>query len=845
MEKIDKSPKNSKLLNNLKLYFAMSLVALLATPKDAFTQTQNNANTTVAQNKNAMSISEYNELLQKREKITKDALDKINHSYENTTDYLEKTQKQIFLNSFSNNKNLVKYNMNQIIDILRQDFKINVGDDPIEILNAALIQISKEEKMQNLSSFTNKISSKKFDIATINAYWYVQANNKNTRKDVNWEFMPTFNITSYWSLETIISILKNWKYNANYNNFSSTQNIKPDNNGNNLGGTININNNESWSIINLDDEKKPTTSKETIRTKEIKKNEEDKNDNEIINLDDVWDITNPNKNDVKKEEIKKKSEKELEKNTQNDNKRNNEIIDLDDDSILNLDNDIKPEKEEINEKPKNEVGNKKMNDILDDDKIMKDNNQQKKLEEIYKNADEETKKDIEKDIKWWDDNKIIDLDKKNNEIINLDEESTETSIIDINEPNQEKQNIDMFVDYDFVNELKQSSPILEQKEKTVKLMKENLVVKDFVEKLEEVWISFKKWDDNNVNRTSAILRNVNWDFEFGYEMLKIVKESNLRWAEAVKSIIFQTWAKELIEDDNLKIVENMSWNEQLLEKSLSKEKINWISYQEIVDVVNWFKSDELKKAFMYWLLNNDVVAAQKVMWMDINCDNRYPDYKASNKIWKTELNKIKKLWQTRKYMNGNEIMANKNIPQDVKDAYKKFVSGEYNNKWKAYIILSKTDFNMYMFSTNHTLLSRQNTLIWMDVWDQKNDPYSGSQTTPGWIYEIWNKFEKSDSGEDFFKKYWTHYIVIIWQQWQSNISDKYTIWIHWTYEKDPSRDIKIKSNNTKDRRGSNGCINLEDLKFWEIINHAKLWSTMFVTYEPSSQDIQKFLANNK
>jgi hypothetical protein len=40
--------------------------------------------------------------------------------------------------------------MNEIKDILIQNFKLNVGEDPIEILNMALIQISKEEEMTNL-----------------------------------------------------------------------------------------------------------------------------------------------------------------------------------------------------------------------------------------------------------------------------------------------------------------------------------------------------------------------------------------------------------------------------------------------------------------------------------------------------------------------------------------------------------------------------------------------------------------------------------------------------------------------------------------------------------------------
>lgn len=930
MEIPKKSIWSNNRLNSLKLYFAMSLVWLLASPNDNFAQNQNSGNISIIQHINAMNVSEYNKLLKKRDQITTNALAKFDHDYKNVTDYLEQTQQQIFLNSFKNNKNLVRSNLNEIKSILVQNFKIEIGEDPIEILNAALMQIAKEEKMNNLGYFTNKISKNKFDIATINAYWYVQASNKNTWKDSNGELMPTFNIASYGSLETVIALLKNGKYTANYNDFSNYQHIETEDNINNTQND----NNDSWNeIINLD---------------------ENVNSNGVINLDDdeTPKVNGNDKNEeikkepVKKEEIKKDDVKknpekkdDVKKNDVNNEinlDHNNGVINLDDETDSNDQNwvNLGPD---VN---KNEIGNTKMNEILDNDEIMEKNNQQKKLEEIYQNADEETREEIKKDIVWWDDNKIVNLDDDNVNVVDIDANNLNTNwvfknikdkiwylgkininenIIEIKPSSWQYESIikneifekiwqygdliikseffynsnnqidkielklwevkkleinnDMSVMYNFNYELRQELPIEEQKQKIEKLIKDFPVLASFVNKLEKVWIYFNKWDNTNVNRTAAILRSVNGNFWFGDEAIDFAIEWNVKWSDLVGHIILQAWAsdmssyqlnlmynnfknpantnKKIILDenmfvnDNLDIVQNMSWNSDVLSKKLSKDKLNNISYQGIIDVVSRFKSDDLKKAFMYALLNDDIIAAQKVMWMDLNCHSRYPDYKADNKIGTTELNKIKKLWDTRKYIDQNDIMANKNIPQDVKNAYNKFVSGEYNNKWKPYTILSKTDFNMYLFSTNHILLSRQNTLIWVDVWDQKNDPYAGSQTTPTGMYEIWNKFDKSQSGENFFQKYWTHYVVLIPLQWQYTMSDKYSMWIHWTYENDPSRDTKIKSNNAKDRRDSNGCINTEDAKFGELFNHATIWWIMFITSEPSNKEIQNFLANNK
>ncbi len=823
-----------------------------------------------------ISISEYNNLMTKRDANIKKELDKFqNHSYENVTDYLEKTQKQFFLNSYKNNRNMVRNNINKIWDILKNKYGYKLSDDPIEILNTAIIQISQSGKIDNLSQYSNGINVKNFDINTINAHGFIEAHYKNLWQVSNGELSPTFNPSAIGWLDVYVKILEEAEKTTNYNQNTTIQKpteVKEEKPTGWWTSTINL---DQWNwAINLDEEKpvvienKPTIVQEKpVENKPIieeKKPEEKKKEdnwtinldqwNWAINLDEEKPVVIENKPTIVQEkpvenkpiiEEKPAEEKPIieEKKPDEKKKEDNWTINLDwPNWVINLDEDST--KTDENKNPK--IGNQEMEDLLNDDEKMEEHNHQKKLEEIYENADEETKRNIENQIKWEKPNEWnINRDKW--ETINLDEwnQKNDINVVDINSPIQTIEKIDMFVDYDFVNELAQNSPIEQQRDKIQKLMDENKIVKDFVKKLEELWINFEKWNDTDVNRTSAILRNVNWNFEFGFEAVRIAKESNLKWAEAVKSIIFQTWAKTLIEDDNLKIVENMSWNTELLEKSLSKEKLNWVSYQEIIDVVWWFKDNELKKVFMYHLLNNDIISAQRVMWMELNCHSKYTEYKAGTKIWKSELQKIKKLWETRRYMDQNEIMANPSIPQDVKNAYMKFVNWEFNNKWKPYTILSKTDFNMYLFSNNHRLLSRQNVLIGSEVGDHPNNPMNWSRTTPGGLYEVWNNFEKSVSGENFFKKYWTHYIVLIPSQWQYKLSDQYTMWIHWTYENDPSRDTKIRSKDAKDRRGGTGCINLEDLKFGEAFNHLNIWWILFITYEPSSQEIEKFLAKNK
>ena len=680
MEKLNNKINAKMFINTLKLYIAMSVAGILATPSESFSQTTNNNN--ISLNITKISISEYENFIKKRDDNIKKKLDKFeNHGYTSTIDYLEQTQRQIFLNSYKNNKNMVRNNINKIWDILKNKYWYKLSDDPIEILNTAIIQIAQSGKIDNLSRYSNGIIMKNFDINTINAHGFIESHYKNLWQVSNGELSPTFNPSAIGWLVIYIQILENALKTTNYEQYTPIQ--------------------------------KPTE----VKKEKIIETKEDNISNEwvtSISLDQsIW------------------------------------VINLDENRVV-----IIEDKPMIEKKPiiKNEPIIEQKN-IIENKPIVDDQNT---VWRVIKN----------------------DNSKGNSSTINLDTKSSVINLDSWHSDTTKNNNVNVNKNEDQTD-----------------------------------WISNQKSEEIDLWQTTKKTINI--------------------------------WLDDIETNEILQIVESMSWNNDILTKNLSKDKLNWISYQEIIDVVWWFKDNELKKAFMYHLLNNDIISAQRVMWMELNCHTRYPEYKAGTKIWKAELQKIKKLWETRRYMGQNEIMANASIPQDVKNTYMKFVNWEFNNKWKSYTILSKTDFNIYLFSNNHRLLSRQNALIGKEVWDHQNNPTNWSRTTPGGLYEVWNSFEKSVSGENFFKKYGTHYVVLIPLQWQYKMSDKYTVWIHWTYENEPSRDTKIKSKNSADRRGGTGCINLEDIRFGEALNHLNIWWILFITYEPSKEDIEKFLSNKK
>ncbi|HPC34643.1 MAG TPA: L,D-transpeptidase family protein, partial [Candidatus Absconditabacterales bacterium] len=689
-----KDGRVAKVFRELMFLTAILLSTTLALPKKSSGQTMNNKNNySVTITK--LSVSDYQKMIDQRDKNIQAQLDNWD-SKETVTEYLERTQKEIFLSSYKHNKNMVRNNIDKIGIVLKNKYGHKELKDPIEILNTAIRKIANSGKIEGLSIYANKINVGVFNKNTIDAIGFIEARYKLNKAKKTQDEKVTFNPSAIGVLDIVLEVLETTTNTGDY-----AQEAKQQNQG--TSGKVR----EEFSK-----KLEPTDTSEGIIIL-------DDDDDEEVTTKEVPKTTNEKEQTKQPDQVKQ----------------------------------VKSEPDKTEQKIVTPTGSSEGIIILDDD---------------YEQDDE-----------------IPD-------------------IVDLKAPEQ-KEEMNMFVQYNFQKDLAQSLPIQTQRDRIEQLMNEHEVVQKFIQELEGVGINFKNGENTDVNRTAAILRTINGDFELGFDAINSAKASNMKGAKVVELVIF----KSIVSDENLKIVEQGSRNLKLLEASLSKDKLNGISYQEILDAVDGFRDNELKKVFMYHLLNNNIIAAQKVMGLELDCDSRYPDYKAGSKLGKSELNKIKKLGNVRKYLGQDEIMANSGIPQDVKDIYMKFVNGELNHKGKQYSILSKTDFNIYFFSNNHRLLSRQNTLIGSEVGDHQNNPMAGSRTTPGGLYEVGRAVDKTTSGQSFFVKYGTHYIILIPLNGQYTISEQYTMGIHGTYEKDPSRDQKIKSKNAKDRRESNGCINVE------------------------------------
>ena len=144
---------------------AISLSTTLALPKKSSGQTMNNKNNySVTITK--LSVSDYQKMIDQRDKNIQAQLDNWD-SKETVTEYLERTQKEIFLSSYKHNKNMVRNNIDKIGIVLKNKYLHKELKDPIEILNTAIRKIANSGKIEGLSIYANKINVGVFNKNTI------------------------------------------------------------------------------------------------------------------------------------------------------------------------------------------------------------------------------------------------------------------------------------------------------------------------------------------------------------------------------------------------------------------------------------------------------------------------------------------------------------------------------------------------------------------------------------------------------------------------------------------------------------------------------------------------------
>lgn len=229
---------------------------------------------------------------------------------------------------------------------------------------------------------------------------------------------------------------------------------------------------------------------------------------------------------------------------------------------------------------------------------------------------------------------------------------------------------------------------------------------------------------------------------------KILKIITILWVTGGLVFYIYNYGKdEAKRKANEKIEETIKkWNEQdsiakistrititpdILKQQIWSDKLTqWISYEDLSMVVNAINIQETREQVIELLRNGKLIETQELFGM--KRDSKYPSNMATGKIDRNSLKRFSN-WYTGLY--GKELLENQEIAQDVKDIYQKFVSGEINNNNENYIIISKTDYHLYLLTKEHKLLSRQVVLLGEDMGEKgERVPYAWYKTNKGVIY---------------------------------------------------------------------------------------------------------------
>jgi len=186
--------------------------------------------------------------------------------------------------------------------------------------------------------------------------------------------------------------------------------------------------------------------------------------------------------------------------------------------------------------------------------------------------------------------------------------------------------------------------------------------------------------------------------------------------------------------------------EDIIKKHITQDKLELsLSYKEIANTINNIQNNKIREEVITYLKQGKIREIQEMYGMKRN--SKYISNKATDMIDKNTLHRLdNNLFG----LYGKYLLKHKDIPQEVKDIYQKFLLGEIDNNNAAYMIVCKSNFMLYLFTKDHKLLYNQSTLLGKDIEkDQERIPYNYYNTNKGIIYH--KKAVNTDTPEWLFK----------------------------------------------------------------------------------------------
>jgi len=274
---------------------------------------------------------------------------------------------------------------------------------------------------------------------------------------------------------------------------------------------------------------------------------------------------------------------------------------------------------------------------------------------------------------------------------------------------------------------------------------------------------------------------------------------------------------------------------QQIQSRISNEKMGtWITTKKIMDAVNAIADKEIRIQVIKNIQLGDIVSAQEIFGMKKK--TKYKSNRASGIIDGITLERFQDPLFN---ISGDELLVQESIPEDVKEVYKKFLNQEYSNADLSYIIISKTDFTLYLFAKDNTLLNHQTVLLWAQKGDSKFILHKNA-STPWGVYRILQNYRENDGSWIVYVPWYMSNGKYISEDAPGYLLDllpidpktgKYNyaydinigaLAIHPTPSQlEEKRKSAIESSNLELKRQTGGCVNASN--WWIIYDNVSAW----------------------
>jgi len=251
-------------------------------------------------------------------------------------------------------------------------------------------------------------------------------------------------------------------------------------------------------------------------------------------------------------------------------------------------------------------------------------------------------------------------------------------------------------------------------------------------------------------------------------------------------------------------------------------KMKRVTFESVVNTVNAIQSKEARETIQELLSDGLVMIAQEYMGMKYQ--SRFSDNVASGRLDSNTINRMSKPRLLKKWA---EVIPELSI--DVQKSYRDLLATGEKNK-KSYALISKKDCEIYVFSYDHRLLSKNNTLLGpVGDFPPSHEKWP---TTPGGSENGSYTIDFIETKHAGFAAPSTY--LQLKPDNRKYFDKGYSIGIHTYYQKTSTDTHRLDLLESGTHfRDTNGCINTSVSEAWPIYDNLDIGSRVVISQEPA------------